>query len=70
MFYALKHDTIENATLDKDRTSLDKDRPGLAKDRPSLDQNKNLNEIRPIGSNKAEKHRFELDCLRPEAWYH
>ena len=54
MFYALKHGTIKNAIVDKDR--------------PSLTKIKNLHETGQIVSYRPENHRFRLEILRPETW--
>ena len=55
-FYALKHGTIKNATVDKDR--------------PSLTKIKNLHETGQIVSYRPENHRFRLELLRLETWAH
>ena len=55
-FYALKHGTIKIAIVDKDRLSLDKV--------------ENLHETGQIVSYRPENHRFRLEILRPETWYH
>ena len=54
--YALKHGTIKNATVDKDRLSLDKV--------------ENLHETGQIVSYRLENHRIRLDLVCPESWYH
>ena len=53
-FYALKHGTIKNAIVDKDR--------------PSLIKIKNLHETGQIMSYRPDNHRFRLELLRPETW--
>ena len=53
-FYALKHGTVKNAIVDKDR--------------PSLTKIKNQHEPGQIVSYKPENHRFRLQMLRPETW--
>ena len=55
-FYPLKHGTIKNAIVDKDRLSLDKV--------------ENLYETSQIMSYRPENHRFRLEILRTETWCH
>ena len=40
------------------------------KDRASLTKVKNLHETGQIISYRLENHRFRLEILRPETWYH
>ena len=40
------------------------------KDRLSLDEVENLHETGQIVSYRPENHRFRLENLRPETWYH
>ena len=54
--YALKHGTITNDIVDKDR--------------PSLTKIKNLHETDQIVSYRPDNHRFRLETLRPETWDH
>lgn len=54
-FSALKHGTIKNA-------SVDKDRPGITKI-------ENLHETGQILSYRLENQRDRLDLLRLETWY-
>ena len=55
-FYALKHRTIKNGIVDKDRLSLDKV--------------EHLHETVQIISYRPENHCFRLEILRPETWYY
>ena len=52
--YALKHGTIKNAIVDKDR--------------PNLIKIKNLHETGQIISYRPENHRFRLEILHSETW--
>ena len=56
MCYALKHGTLKNTIVDKDRLSLD--------------EIEKKYETGQIVSYRPENHRFRLELFRPETWDH
>ena len=55
-FYALRHGSLKNTNVDKDKASLTK--------------NRNVHETNHIICYRPENKRNRLEFLRPETWYH